>query len=83
MVCVMPKPPTKAQLAAAVKTAQLYNGSLTCTSIRQQQRLYGRLMTQATAIARRAEMGVDDVLTQVTDHARKLGPLCPVPGKDI
>jgi hypothetical protein len=75
-------PPAK-DLEAAVKTAQLYDGSLRTTTIRDQQRLYARLQNQVAAIAKKRGMSLSDVLDQIVSEARSRGAIPPMPGKDI
>lgn len=73
----------KQQLDNAVKTMQLYLGSLDRTRIQDQQKLYSRINMQIQKLADKLEMHFDSVWDQVKSEAEKRGRILPQPGKDI
>jgi hypothetical protein len=75
--------PSKAKLDKAVKATRLYLGSMTTTRIRDQQKLYDRMMKAANSIATETGMSLEDVLSQLDSQARRLGAMMPTAGKDI
>ena len=72
---------SKALLDKAVKAAQLYQGSMG-TPIRVQQKLYGRMQKAIGAVAKEYGAPEISVFDQVTERARILQPIHPMPGKD-
>lgn len=72
------KPPTPAQVKAALTALRLYDGSFGYCPLPQQQRLYARF--------RRAMRPLEtdfDAENQVATQARRLGPIRPQVGKDL
>ncbi len=76
------KRPPKKTLEAAVRASQLYAGSMSCR-IGDQQKLHTRLSKLAERLSTITGLDVGDVLQQVGREARRRGPICPMPGKDI
>jgi len=72
---------SKALLDKAVKAAQLYQGSMG-TTIRVQQKLYGRMQKAISAVAKKYDAPEISVFDQVTERARMLPMVHPTPGKD-
>ena len=75
--------PTKKQLDAAVRAARLYAGSDGKVRARDAEKLYRRMMRAVATVARAADMAEADVLEQIMDRALGLGPIIPIPGRDI
>lgn len=67
----------------AVKAAQLYIGCSGQVRITDEQRLYNRMTKKIEAVAKKRDMSVQDAHDQIVSQARKLGGICPTPGKDI
>lgn len=67
----------------AVHAARLYHGSMTTTTVRQQQKLYDRYMKACHRLAKDFGMDLVNVVEQVGAEASRRGALTPVPGKDI
>lgn len=78
-----PKRPPKAMLERAVKAAQLYCGSGSALGIRDQQRLYARMLTAAKRVADRAGIDVGSAAEQIAREAKRRGCITPTPGKDV
>lgn len=78
---VPPKIP-KAKVEAAVKAVQLYAGSTSCR-IHDSQRLFTRMHAKIDAVVKATGMDRDDAHAQIAAEARRRGPICPMPGKDI
>lgn len=75
--------PIAKDVAVAVHAARLYIGCEGRLKIRDQQRLYTRMKAKIAIIAKRRGMDEGDAYRQVTGEARRLGGICPLPGKDI
>lgn len=75
--------PSKAALAAALKATQLYMGSQNYASVRDQQRLYTRMMNHVSRLAKATGLEEYEVQRQLTAEARKQGILRPQLGKDL
>jgi hypothetical protein len=77
------KRPPKAMLARAVRAAQLYCGSGQTLGIRDQRRLYNRMMAAAKRVADRAGIDVGAAAEQIAREAKRRGCITPTPGKDV
>lgn len=75
--------PSRKQLESAVRLAQLYQGAFEFSPIRDQERLYRRLLAIVGRIADAADISTTDAFEQVTREARRRGSIRPTPGKDI
>lgn len=73
---------TKAALDKAVHAWQIYDGSLTNTDIRTQQKLYERAMRSARSVAKQTGFDLAMVVRELTKAAASRGRLVPRPGQD-
>lgn len=70
-------------LEGAVHAARIYHGSESYTSIRNQQRLYTKMMQAIARAARTLEMDETSVAIEIGAEAARRGPIRPIPGKDF
>jgi len=70
-------------IEAAVRAWQLYAGCGGHARVRDQQKLYTRAMRLTDKVATKRGMDANDAHDQLTREARRRGPICPMPGKDI
>lgn len=77
--------PTKAQLNKVVLSMRhlLALASDPRGRLRDEQRMHAKVTKLCDVIARRTGMAVADVWAQVETHARKLGAVTPLPGRDM
>lgn len=74
-------PSSNRLIEAAVKSAQLYRGSMGLP-IKTQQRFYARMMTAARKVAAAYGMDETTALEQISTQASSRGNVTPQPGKD-
>lgn len=70
-------------LDSAVQAGRLYAGSVSTTSIRNQQKLYTRFMEKCARVSKLSGLDLDSVIEQIGSRVSSLGPLTPIPGKDV
>ncbi|HEX9641811.1 MAG TPA: hypothetical protein VGB13_10925 [Candidatus Krumholzibacteria bacterium] len=73
---------TKAELDKAVHAWQVYDGSLTSTDIRTQQKLYDQAMRRARSVAKKTGYDLAMVVRELTQAAASRGRVMPRPGQD-
>lgn len=73
---------SKAELERAVRSWQLYDGSLSGTTVRVQQKLYDRAMSKSRAIAKKTGYDLNKVVEELTRTASSRGRISPRPGQD-
>lgn len=74
---------TASDVLAAVHAARLYIGCEGRLAIHDQQKLYNRMTKRIDAVARKRGMDRTSAHDQIVDAAKRLGGICPIPGRDI
>jgi hypothetical protein len=72
-----------AGLTTAVQAMRLYLGGVDFASVRDQQRLYNRMISAIERVARATGMDAADVQRQVEAEARRQGVIRPMPGQHL
>jgi hypothetical protein len=72
-----------ALIEKAVKAAQVYIGCEGQVRVRDEQKLYTQMRKAITRVADHYAIAEHDAAHQVTEEAKRRGPICPIPGKDV
>lgn len=70
-------------IEAAIAAAQRYIGCDGKVNIRDQQRLYDRMMAKIDSVVKKRSLDRQQAHETIVGEAKKRGGVCPIPGKDM